>query len=107
LSARKYLLEPIDVLPRLRLVLFERPLQFGRLSRLRHLGQGTEDLLFRELDIFEGLVKQLTKIFAGHDFLHVGEMDFNATRSCLFHIRLGVISLCGPSESRGGSEKFA
>src|SRR5262249_16571158 len=65
------LLEPLDLILGLALVFLEGSLQVFRLGSLCHLRKSGEDLLFRVVDVFQSLVKEVFKhlLFFGHGHL--------------------------------------
>ena len=54
--------QPRDVFFGLSFALFECGFELFRLRGLGHFGQGAEDFLFREIDVVEGLVKQVLQV---------------------------------------------
>ena len=59
---REHLFEPRHVLFGFGLVLLESGFEILGLRRLRHFRQGRQDLLFREIDVFQRVVKQLLQV---------------------------------------------
>jgi hypothetical protein len=64
----EYLFEPLYLAFGLTAMLFEGRLQLFILGSFRHFWQCREYLLFREIDVFQGVVKQLIELlgFFGH-----------------------------------------
>ena len=60
---RENLLEAIDLSLSLRMMLLKGGFQLLVLSRLRHLRQSRQNLLLREIDVLQGVVKQVIEIF--------------------------------------------
>jgi len=69
---REYLLQAVDLALGLAEVFFEGSFKSGMLGGLRHFRQAREDLLLREIDILEGVVKQVFELLhLGHGRLRV------------------------------------
>jgi hypothetical protein len=64
------------------LMLFEGSLELRRLGRLGHLRQGRQDFLFREVNILQGINKQVFQFFLfSHDALNSPQAKFVPRRS--------------------------